>query len=390
MLKKLLILIVFSSLTGASQAVEISGRVGAESRLFFDDNKFQNSMLLEPEFYSASESNNDTFTLKLFGRLDDTDDERSHGDIREAMWLHVGETWEFRAGIGKVYWGVTESNHLVDIINQTDLVESVDGEQKLGQPMLQFTTIQEWGVVDAFVLPAFRERTFAESGQHLSGLLPIDSDGAFYEDDREQKHIDYSLRYSHSLDIFDFGVSYFKGTNRDPHLVAAVNEQGEVNLQPYYDQIDQLGLDMQATVGDWLWKLEAIHRDDSVRDYGAFTAGFEYTLVGIADTFIDMGLLSEVSRDSRNNQAPTPTERDIFVGTRFTFNDVQSTDLLIGYVQGLDDSDSYMAFVEGSRRLGDAWKLTVDARLFHGESIDDPVYQFNDDDYASVQLEYYF
>lgn len=147
---------------------------------------------------------------------------------------------------------------------------------------------------------------------------------------------------------------------------------------------------MQATVGDWLWKLEAIHRDDSVRDYGAFTAGFEYTIVGIADSAIDMGLLSEVSRDSRNNQAPTPSERDVFVGTRFTFNDVQSTDLLIGYSQGLDDSDSYMAFIEGSRRLGDAWKLTVDARLFHGESVDDPVYQFNNDDYASVQLEYYF
>lgn len=390
MLKKLLILMVFSSLAIASQAVEISGRVGAESRLFFDDNTFQNSMLLEPEFYWASESNSDAFTLKLFGRLDDTDDERSHGDVREALWLHVGDTWEFRAGIGKVFWGVTESNHLVDIINQTDLVESVDGEQKLGQPLLQFTTIQDWGVVDAFVLPGFRERTFASADAHLSGLIPIDSDLAYYEDSKENKHIDYSLRYSHSVDVFDIGVSYFNGTNRDPHLMSSVDGAGQIILLPYYDQIDQLGLDVQATVGDWLWKLEAIHRDDSVRDYGAFTAGFEYTLIGFADSAVDVGLLSEISRDSRNDQAPTPSQKDIFVGTRLTFNDIQSTDLLIGYSQGLDDSGSYMAFVEGSRRLGDAWKLTIDARLFHGEDLNDPVYQFKDDDYASVQLEYYF
>ncbi len=389
---KTLFLVTFWALFWCSQssAVEISGRVGAESRLFFDDSSLQNSLLLEPEFYWSSESGNDAFTLKLFGRIDDADDERSHGDIREALWLHVGDTWEFRAGIGKVYWGVTESNHLVDIINQTDLVESVDGEQKLGQPLLQFTTIQNWGVLDAFVLPGFRERTFAGTDAHLSGLLRIDSDSAYYEDRRGQKHIDYALRYSHAIDVFDIGVSYFLGTNRDPHLVASASVNGQTLLRPYYDQISQLGIDVQATVGDWLWKLEAIHRDDSVRDFGAITAGFEYTWVGIGDTVVDMGLLSEISRDSRNDQAPTPSERDIFVGARFTFNDIQSTDLLVGYSQALDYSDSYSAIIEGSRRLGDAWKVTVDARLFQSKRSSDPVYQFNDDDYASLSLEYYF
>ncbi|MDD7885073.1 hypothetical protein [Flavivirga sp. 57AJ16] len=36
---------------------------------------------------------------------------------------------------------MTESNHLVDIINQTDAVETFDGEEKLGQPMVQLS----WG-----------------------------------------------------------------------------------------------------------------------------------------------------------------------------------------------------------------------------------------------------
>ena len=190
--------------------------------------------------------------------------------------------------------------------------------------------------------------------------------------------------------MFDIGVSYFLGTNRDPHLVSSASADGQIVLRPYYDQISQLGIDVQATVGDWLWKLEAIRRDDSVHDFGAVTAGFEYTWVGIGNSVVDMGLLSEVSRDSRNDQAPTPSERDIFVGARFTFNDIQSTDLLVGYSQALNYSDSYSAIIEGSRRLGDVWKLTVDVRLFHSDRELDPVYQFNDDDYASLSLEYFF
>jgi len=372
------------------QAVEVSGRVGGESRYFTDNGEIQNSLMLEPEFYWASESGDDAFTLKVFARYDDLDDERTHADVREALWLHVGEDWEFHAGIGKVYWGVTESNHLVDIINQTDLVESVDGEQKLGQPLLQFTSIGDWGVVDAFILPGFRERTLPGPDGRLNGLVPIVADEVFYESDQKDKHVDYALRYSHAIDIFDIGISLFKGTNRDPHLIPTLDVNNTLYLRPYYDQIEQLGIDFQATVGDWLWKLESIYRDDSERDYTAVTAGFEYTLIGIADSAIDMGLLSELNFDSRNDQAPTPSERDIFIGTRFTFNDIQSTELLLGYAQALDHSDSYLAFVEASRRLGNAWKITLDARLFHGVRIEDPVYQFNEDDYVSIQLEYYF
>ncbi|WP_370978321.1 hypothetical protein [Agaribacterium sp. ZY112] len=369
---------------------QYSGRLGIESRFFTVDSESQNSVLAEPEFYWADSSDSNSFTLKLFGRWDDLDDERSHADIREAAWLHVGNDWEFRLGLSKVFWGVTESNHLVDVVNQTDLVESPDGEQKLGQSMLQFTTIQDWGVVDAFVLPTFRERTFPGPDGRLNGTLPINTDAATYESDKEDKHVDFALRYSHSVSVFDLGVSWFKGTNRDPHLLAYSDANTPLELRPYYDLMQQLGVDVQATLGDWLLKLEAIARDDSQRDYGAFTAGFEYTMVGIAGSAVDLGLLSEVSRDSRNNQAPTPAEKDIFFGGRFTFNDSASSDLLLGYSRGINEPSSYSVFAEGSRRFGNNWRTTLDARVFNGERPEDPIYQFKDDDYISLTLEFFY
>lgn len=36
-------------------------------------------------------------------------------------WLVVEQDWELRLGVRKVFWGVTEGSHLVDIINQTGI-----------------------------------------------------------------------------------------------------------------------------------------------------------------------------------------------------------------------------------------------------------------------------
>ena len=71
------------------------------------------------------------FALEVFARADENDEERNHFDIAELYWTLPSDEWELLIGINKVFWGVTESAHLVDIINQTDQVESFTGEEKL-------------------------------------------------------------------------------------------------------------------------------------------------------------------------------------------------------------------------------------------------------------------
>ena len=59
-------------------------------------------------------------------------DQRTHGDIRELAYVHARVMiGSFVVGIRKEFWGVTEFQHLVDVINQTDGVEDFDGEDKL-------------------------------------------------------------------------------------------------------------------------------------------------------------------------------------------------------------------------------------------------------------------
>ena len=113
--------------------------------------------------------------LSPFFRYDNADSRRTHADLREAYFLLFGEIgngeWELRVGIDQVFWGVTESQHLVDIVNQIDLVEHPNGETKLGQPMVNITYSSDWGIVEFFVLPYHRARTFPGSSGRLR--LPL-------------------------------------------------------------------------------------------------------------------------------------------------------------------------------------------------------------------------
>ncbi|NVJ56382.1 MAG: hypothetical protein HWE19_08525 [Vibrionaceae bacterium] len=367
--------------------VELSGQFNVEHRQFFSDglqgqDKGQSSLVLQPElFWEVGEQSQFTFTP--FYRLDSLDDERSHGDIREALYLTYWDDYELRAGIGKVFWGVTESAHLVDVVNQTDAIEAVDGEDKLGQPMLHLTSIKEWGTLDAMVLPYFRERTFAGSDGRLRPTMAVSED-ALYESSREQNHLDFAARYSKMLGDWDVGVSYFQGTGRDPYYRFNSGE-----LKPYYAQAKQLGLDVQGIVGDWLWKLESIYRD-SLHHHTGVVTGFEYTIVGALGSVWDVGLIAEYLYDSRGNNAQTIGQNDLFLGTRLALNDADSTEILFGVTQDLDHSDVYNAKLEASSRLTNHLSWRIDGWLFENDTPDDLLYFGRKDDFIEVSLEYYF
>lgn len=358
--------------------VELSGQMNLEHRQFFSDglqgqDEAQSSLVLQPElFWTVGEQSQFTFTP--FYRLDSLDEERSHGDIREALFLTYWDDYELRAGIGKVFWGVTESAHLVDVVNQTDAIEAVDGEDKLGQPMLHLTAVKEWGTVDAMLLPYFRERTFAGDDGRLRPTIAV-SDDALYESSREQKHVDFALRYSKMLGDWDLGVSYFQGTGREPYYRF---ESGE--LKPYYAQAKQLGLDVQGIVGDWLWKLESIYRD-SLDNHTGVVTGFEYTVVGAFGTVWDLGLITEYLYDSRGNNAQTIGQNDLFLGTRLALNDADSTEILLGVTQDLDHRDVYNAKIEASSRLTNHLSWRIDGWLFENDTPDDLLYFGRKDDF---------
>ena len=375
-------------------ALDVSGNVAAEAQWFprdaqfagqFDDNL---TLSFQPKLRQSWNERNDEITFELFLRADGKDDARQHADIREFKWLHVDDNNEWRIGIDSVFWGVTESQHLVDVINQTDRLEGFDGEDKFGQPMLHFTTIQDWGVFHVFVLPGFREAEFRSTDARLRLPLPVDTALTRYESSDGDDNIDFALRYSHFVGDVEFGLSLFDGTNREPLLSPGLNGAGQPVLIPFYEQMTQFGLDLQAIVDSWLWKLEYIHRDVNSEAFNALTAGFEYTFYGIFDSAVDLGTLVEYSWEDRDIN-PGVFDNDLFAGMRFAFNDAQSSEVLAGVIVDTD-KDSTTLRVEASRRIGDSWKLTGEMQAFSSVDPADPLFAFSRDDFLLVELAYYF
>ena len=389
--------VFISTISNISFSQELSGYAQFQFRYFplssLDDRQEGTgfSLALQPELYYEFGEGYHSILFTPFFRYDQHDKDRTHFDIRELFWLYYGDDFELSAGFRKIYWGVTESQHLVDVINQTDFVESFDGEEKLGQPMILFTYIHDVGIIDLFVLTGFRERTFAgEKGRFRFPLL-IDTDNPKYESGNDYKHIDFAARYTNSIDIFDFGISHFVGTSRDPRFIPVENPNEDPFIQLQYDLMNQTGLDVQMTSGSWLWKLESITRHTRGRRFFAITGGFEYTFSNISNSGIDVGVLAEWLYDDRDQSyfPPNPFKNHVFVGSRLAFNDVQSTELLAGALVDYRDG-GIIPSVEASRRIGDSFKLNVEARGFYNTEKEQFLYFFRRDNYIQIELEWYY
>ncbi|MEX2339157.1 MAG: hypothetical protein WD609_11375 [Aquisalimonadaceae bacterium] len=353
----------------------LTGLVGVEGRYFFETAQGDRlpptnlSVFGELEYYRALDSGSGNLAITPFVRFDEHDTERTHVDLRELLWLRTGGTWELRAGISRVFWGVTESRHLVDIINQTDAVESVDGEQKLGQPMVRLSLFSGWGTLDFYVLPYFRERVFPGEDGRPGVRLPVDTDKPRYASRQKQRHVDAAVRWSHFIGDWDFGLAHFTGTNREPRLVPDARD-GRLVLVPYYDLVDRTSLDAQFTRDGWLWKLEALHQSGGPETFNAAVAGFEYTFLGVAGRATDIGLLAEYLHDGRGSGAESPYQNDIFIGLRWQLNDRQSTEALIGAIQDLDGG-GHAVQLKASRRVGQQFTASLEAWAI-GDTTDDP------------------
>jgi len=393
----------------SSYSGEFSGYVGVETRNFFkkpQDSKQHNNYLsavTEPEYSHEWDNGTQFFDAKLFYRVDQYDKERTHGDIRELAWTGVFNSdsvgdWELLAGISKVYWGVAETQHLVDIVNQTDQVENIDGEDKLGQPMLKASTERDWGTLDFLVLPGFRERTFpGVKGRPRPGIVIDTGKKAIYDFNGGKNHVDFAARYSHYIDEFEFAVFAFSGIDREPTDFRPVKFNSTTGqptaVVPVYSLVNQVGLEGQAFFGDWTWKLEALNTEVRSGDKDGVTSfksvsGFEYTLVGLADSVMDLGFIVEYhysDKDIRN----TIFDNDIATALRFVFNDAQSSEILLGLTTDTS-TNTVGTFLEASTRLGQSWTLEAQVRTFHGTETDRPMYSFRFDHFAQVDLQYHF
>ncbi len=387
-----------------------------ESSVGTDNWNFNSSFGADVEL-SHDLADNVFLTFHPFARWDQQDDERTRAGARELLLTTVGDTWEFNAGLGTVFWGVTESRNPVDIINQTDAIEDLTGDEKLGQVMLNLKWFTDSiGEFEAFLLPRFEERTFiGTNGRPFPGIN-IDTDLTTYESSEAEDNIDFALRWANSFDAWDIGLHYFDGTSRDPVLLPVVTETGAV-LAPRYSLLRQVGIDAQGLYGDLAIKTETIHQSgDEIENHAESVTGIEYTLVGFLSPLqendklpeewctpdvrnpfkrlacndrMDLGLVLEYLWDQRGTDSNQLFQNDLLAGLRFAFNDTATSDALFGIVQDLDNGATTLS-IEASTRLFDSYRLKVFGQQFLNTSDDTVLNAFENESFLQVDLTYFY
>jgi hypothetical protein len=375
--------------------LDISGNIAIQLRgftqnsMWLDQNTsdIESSVSGEWEIRWRNKSNDQRMSFIPFARWDENDKKRSHFDFREAYWAYQNKDVELLLGLNKVFWGVAESVHLVDIINQTDLVENINQEEKLGQPMIRLAFQEDYGLLSLYLLPYFRERSFPGSDGRFRGETVINADNAKYQSSSKRKHIDFAIRYSHYFGDVDLGLYYFNGTNRDPRLSMDGNNS---ELLLNYDQIEQIGLDLQYTYSSWLWKLESFIRDGYADSIFAGVAGFEYTFYQIFDGASDIGILFEYQHDDRSSaESITTADNDFFFGSRWTSNNMNDGSILVGVVLDKKTSETFYS-IEAKTRLKENFLLSLELKAITNSELGEPNFPQSRDDYLEIQISHFF
>ena len=394
---------------GNLEFIEISGRLSSETRLYPESaahpgqRSHASGLAAEATIYMEDDEGT-SVTISPFYRYDTGDPDRTHADLREAYVLMYGDVgddeWELRLGVDRVFWGVVESRSLVDIVNQTDLVENPNEKIKLGQPMAHLTLSGDWGALELFGMTWHRPRTFPGRHGRLRAGLEVDRDLTWYEDSADEWHLDLAARYSGSFGPLDIGLSVFDGTSREPTLLPRLVGHDFV-LAPLYEQIRQFGLDSQLTTGPWLLKLEAIHRAGAQNrqpdqnfnyeeeDFAALVVGGEYTINAVWESDADLSLIAEWTRDGRGRWATHAFENDILLAARLGLNDEQSTELSLSVLGSLHNSSRVLS-AEFKRRLSDSWSLHTESSVHLDIDEEDVMYDVRQDSFFGVNLDYNF
>lgn len=377
---------------------EIFGEVELETTLFADSPQFAGqdrddfSAAIEPTMLVEWLDGDLVFRFTPFARFSSQDSRRTHADIRELKLDGDFGEWSFTVGADTVFWGKTEVVHLVDIINQTDQVEAIDDEARLGQPMIRLGYLTDYGELSAFYMPYFRERTFPGESGRLRINPTVDQESPVYDSDAEAEEFtpSFAVRFAGSLGDLDFGVSGFHGLGRDPAFLPSAT-----GLQPFYEVINQAGLDVQYTYDATLFKFEGIFREGQrnlqfqEENFVAATGGFEHTLFGIAETNADLGIIAEYAWDSRGNDSLSAFQDDFIGGVRLALNDEADSSMLL--TGSVDTNDGSMtARLEAETRIGENWRILAEGQGFFNAGSGTNRSPLADDSFLRIKLKYFF
>jgi len=294
---------------------------------------YQDSFFAKFEVSTSKKINQFTLKGKLFGSIDQNDNDRSYADVRQALASYSSGAFTFSGGINTFFWGVSETINLLNTANQSDIKESIDSKVKLGQSFVSASYEFESSLISLFYFPKFVEVQYPVRPMTP---FPISASSKFEEGAGEG---DYALRWQH---IFGWGegvLGYFYGTRRDPLFIF---QPANLSLLPYYIKTQYLSVEGVIFMGDALLKLENKLGKEQNNQFYAHTIGIEYTIYPDFFKVRSVAGIFEIMYDDRDQFAETIGQNDVFVGFKAEIGEFNEFNLRAVFGRDLDFSSNYV------------------------------------------------
>ncbi|MEK7285881.1 MAG: hypothetical protein AAB035_01085 [Nitrospirota bacterium] len=393
----LVFVMLFAETAASAEMSKVRGYFTLTMRGFSEGPVFseQSDVKFQPLFnaelrYQDDLSDGRLVKMILSSRIQPTANQHFSDHIREAWIGRLGTPVTWKAGILNERWGVLEAENIVDIINPRDFVEDFQGDAKSGIPGVSLSYADQSVKYRLWLLPYAREQRLAE-GLDRFRVATLPFENPQFESGRSQPSA--ALRISTVKDDLEIGFSHFHGHARFPRFEAVLNGLGPpTKLTPIYDRIDQTSLDLLWVGGGTLLKLEGFGQAGEKDDFFAIASGIEHEVPALFGTRKSLTFLTEFYYDGREPSADIPLavfQEDVFVGLRFSFNDLDSTEAQIRLIHDLE-YDSFFVDLRASRRLNGVWNLETRLNLFIDVDEDPALMAFRDDSHLELRLTHHF
>ena len=388
------LIILFTLINTSSLAetyTEQYGEVEVSSSVFFDDvegddrKNTLNSSSLKYNFFF--EKNNLSGKLKINSAISDPEAAQDI-DFNEAYLEYANNDLSYLVGNNIIFWGKNEFYNPVDIINSKDFSNGLAQGEKKGQTLVNVKRYFESSELNFFILPAVTN-TYPTSKVRPQLALDIDTTNT-YADGASKDNIGMALRWSGYINEYDYGLSFYEGNTKDPALVLNSGK-----FIPKYSEITQLGLDLQATKGDTLYKSEVVYRENqydyngNIEDYTNLILGIEHNNYGIIEKSWDLANIIEYSYDTRSTKSHHGYQNDLFLGARLVLNDIEDTQYFVSIQNDLDKNTRALTFNYESRFFS---SLRAGIDIYHPLNLEDDTHQssFKDENNIKFYTSYSF
>lgn len=373
-----------------AKPVKSQGQVGIEGRAFWpdgDDSSEDFGLGLAARVEASHKPRPFEQQLRLFARADLLDETRAVAVIEEAFVGWQPGPVRLRVGYQLLNWTATEAFHPADVLNSRNYDSRIENPDKLGEPMVELRVRLFSGSLSAYYLPFRITPRLPAPSSRLSPLPDGARVGSALWAGRDRRIGDgvvehqWALHLSQTLGDADLSLHIIQHQDRSQPTQLIDLRDGRVRL--LYHFVTQVGGTWQQVIDALVIKVEAAHRefgfpDPDPRyqlvqreqlDQTQVALGLEYgwSYAGGGEGIVLAEGQAVVTYDEPQLARPElpPFQRDVLIGYRHIFNDVDGTTLQAGLIVDLEAPEQILAAVQYRQRLSDVWSIDANLRIIH-------------------------